>query len=787
MIVAFCTLLALVYPQESLALNPNWPARRVVTPLSAPTLSLSSSTPSPEEAGRTDESKGAISLKRRARNFFVPHWNDKPEAQDSSNSKAGIEAGGTSADDEVSDSDSDSVFDFDSDEENWFSSPLTSLSELWNEKTPFGKRRKSKMYGVGAEIARGSALLKEMTKELEFGGSAVSSGDDILSNEIKVLEVIGDTRRTNRKTKTPKPLPLQSAAHYRVIDQSLQSIAIDIHSSISDSQQFQALETFTPPSMSFDTLLSNIVHDYERSRSIRALVRVICAGPSTARAVAQAFVSNKSSIRNTFTTLISDPKVEFDVLNDLLRIIFYTCMASDDALEVWRNENEVVRAVLKLRDNSNSKSHAVTCNKILAAIGYNEFIPKRPGQKGLRILTLDGGGSKGVATISVLKKLVEKLGGGELSDHFDMIAGTSTGAIIAFLVGLRRESIMAAERRYSELIGKIFKKGSLASTKMIFTTASYSHEPFQEILQEVLGDVTMIDSRGDQNVPMVFAVASKMSYNPARISVFRNYNYRVRGGRDSFLDADEESNDSSVDGDLDGNSFSFERFMREELLPPAPKNDEDDSKISQLIAGYSADFPPGQASRHQGSFRIPQRIALRATTAAPTVFKPVLMANELYADGGVTASNPAAIAIHEAQCLYPGVPIELVVSVGTGEATDMRTEGKIGWDAIIGQLINSATDGELIHQAIKDTLKSSKSKYYRLNPPIGLPTDFAIDEVSETKLNELRAIATNYCETEEIESQLNEIAKLCCKGKKRGRVKSFFRGKKKRRDDAKQF
>jgi len=68
----------------------------------------------------------------------------------------------------------------------------------------------------------------------------------------------------------------------------------------------------------------------------------------------------------------------------------------------------------------------------------------------------------------------------------------------------------------------------------------------------------------------------------------------------------------------------------------------------------------------QGSFRVTQKIALRATTAAPTFFKPLLSFDELYVDGGIVASNPTAVAVHEARTVYPGVPLELVVSVGTG-------------------------------------------------------------------------------------------------------------------------
>ena len=67
-----------------------------------------------------------------------------------------------------------------------------------------------------------------------------------------------------------------------------------------------------------------------------------------------------------------------------------------------------------------------------------------------------------------------------------------------------------------------------------------------------------------------------------------------------------------------------------------------------------------------GSFRVLQRYALRASTAAPTVFKPVMMGGEMYCDGGIVASNPAAVAVHEARALFPDIPIEMIVSVGTG-------------------------------------------------------------------------------------------------------------------------
>jgi hypothetical protein len=53
-----------------------------------------------------------------------------------------------------------------------------------------------------------------------------------------------------------------------------------------------------------------------------------------------------------------------------------------------------------------------TANQILAAMGYNQWVPKSPNQKGLRILCLDGGGSRGMVAVTAVDCLVKELGTG---------------------------------------------------------------------------------------------------------------------------------------------------------------------------------------------------------------------------------------------------------------------------------------------------------------------------------------------------------------------------------------
>jgi hypothetical protein len=45
-----------------------------------------------------------------------------------------------------------------------------------------------------------------------------------------------------------------------------------------------------------------------------------------------------------------------------------------------------------------------------------------------------------------------------------------------------------------------------------------------------------------------------------------------------------------------------------------------------------------------------------------------------FQDGAIVANNPSIIALQEAQCLWPGRSIDVLVSVGTGKNTPPRNE-----------------------------------------------------------------------------------------------------------------
>lgn len=118
-----------------------------------------------------------------------------------------------------------------------------------------------------------------------------------------------------------------------------------------------------------------------------------------------------------------------------------------------------------------------------------------PGPK--RILCLDGGGVRGVMTLGVLARIEDILRerhGGEkefrLCHYFDLIAGTSTGAIIAAALA-KGLGVRDVQKLYRKLAKKVFK-GSFFRQGVL--RAKYDADALTSELQTVLGKTTKLGS-----------------------------------------------------------------------------------------------------------------------------------------------------------------------------------------------------------------------------------------------------------------------------------------------------
>jgi patatin-like phospholipase/acyl hydrolase len=109
-----------------------------------------------------------------------------------------------------------------------------------------------------------------------------------------------------------------------------------------------------------------------------------------------------------------------------------------------------------------------------------------------QILALDGGGFRGMFSAAVLARLEEDLGV-RIADHFDLIAGTSTGGIIALGLGLGLPPQQILEF-YTEHGPRIFRDRSRLRGLRHLMRAKYSSEPLRAALTEVFGERTFGES-----------------------------------------------------------------------------------------------------------------------------------------------------------------------------------------------------------------------------------------------------------------------------------------------------
>lgn len=116
-----------------------------------------------------------------------------------------------------------------------------------------------------------------------------------------------------------------------------------------------------------------------------------------------------------------------------------------------------------------------------------------------QILSLDGGGIKGLFSAAVLAKVEEDLGV-NVAEHFDLITGTSTGGIIALGLGLGLRPREIVQFYVSEG-PSIFRKKRWITSLCSLWRQKYPQEPLKTALQRCFGDKRLADSQKRLVIP----------------------------------------------------------------------------------------------------------------------------------------------------------------------------------------------------------------------------------------------------------------------------------------------
>ncbi|QRV95837.1 kinesin light chain [Ceratobasidium sp. AG-Ba] len=149
---------------------------------------------------------------------------------------------------------------------------------------------------------------------------------------------------------------------------------------------------------------------------------------------------------------------------------------------------------------------------------------------GVKILVIEGGGARGLSSLIVLDELMTRLQfkmklnrQPTVRDHFDIVAGTGTGAVIACMVGRLGMPIQKAIQHYVKL-AEIFSERKWIGVTTYKTTKL--QDALKGMIREVTGDegTQMMDTSadGDKCRTMVFAMSAH-NMNASLPCIFRSY------------------------------------------------------------------------------------------------------------------------------------------------------------------------------------------------------------------------------------------------------------------------
>ncbi|EMD00681.1 hypothetical protein BAUCODRAFT_59422, partial [Baudoinia panamericana UAMH 10762] len=240
----------------------------------------------------------------------------------------------------------------------------------------------------------------------------------------------------------------------------------------------------------------------------------------------------------------------------------------------------------------------------------------KPAGAGVRILSLDGGGVRGIVQLEVLRAIELAVGGYlPVQSFFDLVVGTGTGGMLGVTLSLKDRTVESTIDMFCAMCDHAFTprlKGIpiISEIAQVFGSGPrYKTKPLHAALK------TAFSEEED-----LFSPASRLREG-ARVAVTTT----SVTGRESILLASYRRPDDVLP------AYSFER----------PHEPEMELKVWQSIA---------------------------AALATPNYFKPFNFHGKTYLDGGLRCPNPSFIADRERRLIWPDVgEPDLFLSLGTGQ------------------------------------------------------------------------------------------------------------------------
>lgn len=329
----------------------------------------------------------------------------------------------------------------------------------------------------------------------------------------------------------------------------------------------------------------------------------------------------------------------------------------------------------------------------------------------IKILSIDGGGIRGIIPAMVLAE-IERQTGRPACDLFDLIAGTSTGGIIALGVTVPGEQQSGGEARprwsaeqlvdvYANDGPRIFHRSLLRTIETVdgLVEEKYAATGLEAVVKSYVGET------------MLSQALTKV--------LITSYDIRAH------------------------EPFFFKSFQ------PSPRP-------AMSLPG-AAPGPASASSVGEPPSDYPMRVVARATSAAPTYFEPedviagpagTSPADYVLVDGGTFANNPAMCAYAEARRNYPGADV-LIVSLGTGRLTESisfdqaKHWGLIQWARPLLGVMMDGSSAAIDYQL--DELLGHDEDHFRFQALLEGASD-SLDDASAKNIADLRKVADKLIE-----------------------------------------
>jgi predicted acylesterase/phospholipase RssA len=315
----------------------------------------------------------------------------------------------------------------------------------------------------------------------------------------------------------------------------------------------------------------------------------------------------------------------------------------------------------------------------------------------LRILSIDGGGIRGIIPALVLAR-IEKLTNRPIARLFDLIAGTSTGGILALGLTIPKfpgrplyaaqEFVRMFEREGPRIFSRSLVRALVTSDSLFWK--KYSSHGIEQVLLEYFGDSRLSDAVTDVLIPS-YEIQRRFPF------FFKSANARHRSDYD----------------------FQARDIARATSAAP--------------------------------SYFEPMRIPTGTNSENYTLI-----------DGGVFANNPAACALVQAQSTLPHPGGYLVVSLGTGSLMQTLPLGRAkNWGCLLWAkpLLNAIFDGvsSTVDFQLRQLLPTG---YYRFQPALHA-RNHGLDNTSPSNMAALKALANQMVDerSEDLEALSDALKK----------------------------